>query len=110
MQLGPCVDHVAPGDLVPLGQRGEAGRHRLQRRVGLRIGLVEDQERATRLQRPGHRGERRRLCLRSDLVYDQEASGDVVLLVLLELVDPLQPSLAAVRQPSFGDQLAGELD
>ena len=48
----PGADDVAPGQLVPLGEGGEAGRHRPQRLVGLQVGLVEDQEGAARLQRP----------------------------------------------------------
>ena len=78
VQRGSGVDDVSPGHLVPLGQRGEAGGHRPQRLVGLRIDLVEDQEVAAGLQRPRDRRERGRLQVRRDLVDDQEAGGHVV--------------------------------
>src|SRR4029453_13341429 len=110
VQGGPGVDHVAPGQLVPLGQGGEAGGHRLQRRVGLRVGLVEDQEVAAGLQRPRHRGERRRLQGRGDLVDDQEAGGDVVGALLADLVDAVGPGLATAGQAPLLDQPPGQLD
>jgi hypothetical protein len=71
----------------------------LQGRVGLRVGLVEDQEVAARLQRPGDRGKGRRLHRRGDLVDDQEAGDHVVGAVLAELVHALGPGLAAVARP-----------
>jgi hypothetical protein len=83
-------------ELVPLGQRSEAGWHRLKRFVGVRVGLVEDQEVATRLQRPRDGVKHCRLQIGSDLVHDEEAGGDVVDIVLAQLVPVHRPDLAPV--------------
>ena len=78
------------------GPAQQAGWHRLKRFVGVRVGLVEDQEVATRLQRPRDGVKHCRLQIGSDLVHDEEAGGDVVDIVLAQLVRVHRPDLAPV--------------
>src|SRR5207249_7061085 len=72
VELGARVHAVAPGQLEPLRERGEAGRHGTERLVRLGIGLVDDDEAATGDQAARDGAERLGLHRRRDLVHDEE--------------------------------------
>ena len=97
-------------ELVPLGEGGEASRHRSEVFIGLRIGLVEDQEGSAGSQGLGDGRERPRLQLRGDLVDDQETRHHVVRPVGGEMVGTDEPRFAPPGEPPLGDEPLRQLD